>query len=87
MFEAIVIGGSEKASFVLDAKYITKIRIRSKFHTAEIWFHTCEPFQWFFHSVGAELENGKSIWSHMQIHFDGIWKILIDTRYIPICIS
>jgi len=87
MFEAIVIGGSEKGSFVLDAKDITRLRVHSKTTTAEIWFHTCGPFQWFINNFGTELENGKSIWAHMQISFYGIWHIRIDTRYIPICIS
>ena len=87
MFESIVIGGSEKGSFVLDEKYISKIRVSSKTHTTEIWCHTAPAFQWFIGTFGAELENTQSIWSHMQIHFNGIWHIEIDTNYIPICIS
>jgi hypothetical protein len=43
MFEAIVIGGSEKGSFVLDAKDITRLRVHSKTTTTEIWFHTYQP--------------------------------------------
>lgn len=87
IFEGIVIGGSTIGSFVLDSKYITKLRVHSKTNTTEIWFHTCGPFQWFIDNFGAELENNESMWSHMQIHFDGIWHIRIDTKYIPFCIS
>ena len=87
MFEAIVIGGSEKGSFVLDSKYITKIRIHSKSHTAEIWFHTAPTFQWFIQSFGTELENPESIWARLLIKFEGVWHLHFDTNYIPICIS
>ena len=86
IFEGIVIGGSGKGSFVLDSKYITKLRVHSKTNTIEIWFHTCGPFQWFINNFGAELENNESMWSHMQIHFDRIWHIRINTKYIPFCI-
>lgn len=87
MFEAIVIGGSEKGSFVLDEQYITHIRIHSKSHTAEIWFHTCPTFQSFINSFGQELENPKSIWNRLLLKFEGIWHLHIDTNYIPITIS
>lgn len=87
MFEAIVIGGSAKGSFVLDSKYITHIRIHSKSHTAEVWFHTAPSFQWFVETFGEELENPDSMWSRLLIKFEGVWHLHFDTNYIPITIS
>lgn len=87
MFESIVIGGNAKGSFVLEAKYITSIRVHSKRHTAEVNFHISPTFRWFIQAFGEELENPDSIWSRLEIYKDEVWHIHFDTNYIPITIS
>ena len=77
----IVVGGSMKASFVLEAKEILYFALSTSRHTATIHCIHSDKISWALSNM--DLTN--SPWRTIRACYEkGIWILVVDTNIIPI---